>query len=49
MLRLEDGAEAPSAQVVKVRQLLVGNHRQVAGQVANVQTAHSRGRLHIGE
>lgn len=30
MLRLEDGAEAPSAQVVQVRQLLVGDHRQSA-------------------
>lgn len=48
MLRLEHGAEAPSAQVVEVCQLLVGNHRQVAGQVANVHTAHSRSRLHIG-
>lgn len=46
MLCLEHGAEAPSAQVVQVCQLLVGDHRQGAGQIANVHTAHSRGRLH---
>lgn len=48
VLCLEYGAEAPPAQVVQVCQLLVGNHRQVAGQVANVHTALSRVRLHIG-
>lgn len=46
VLRLEDGAEAPPAQVVQVRQLLVGDHRQVAGQAANVHAARGRGRLH---
>lgn len=46
VLRLEHGAEAPSAQVVQVRQLLVRDHRQGAGQAADVHTAHSRARLH---
>lgn len=48
VLSLKHGAEAAPAQVVQVGQLLVGDHRQVAGQVANVHTAHSRGRLHLG-
>lgn len=46
VLRLEHGAEAPSAQVVQVGQLLVGDHRQGAGQAADIQTTHGRGRLH---
>lgn len=46
VLRLEHGAEAPPAQVVQVRQLLAGDHRQGAGQTADVHTAHSRVRLH---
>lgn len=46
VLRLEHGAEAPPAQVVQVGQLLVGDHRQGAGQTADVHTAHRRARLH---
>lgn len=46
VLSLEHGAEAASAEVVQVCQLLVGDHRQGASQTANVHTAHTRGGLH---
>lgn len=46
MLRLEHGAEAASAQVVQVGQLLVGDRCQGAGQTSDIHTARRRGRLH---
>lgn len=46
VLRLEHGAEAPPAQVVQVRQLLVRNHRQSARQAADVHTARGSERFH---
>lgn len=41
VLPLEHGAEAPSAQIVQVRQFILGDHRQGAGQAADIQTARS--------